>query len=79
MMNLFAGSKWVAIAVVVLAVGLTSYFVIQYIQEGEQDKITIEIQGETNEKRKEIRDAISNSPGGSDSDSLQYFRDRQGD
>lgn len=80
MMNLGAGLKWAAIAAIVLAVGWTSFSVIQSVRERERDKITIELQEETNKLRKEIRDAVnSGSPDGDDADSLQYLRDRQGD
>lgn len=83
-MGLFrsAGIKWAAIAVLVLAVGLSTYYVIQWYQQAVEDKITIEIQEQTNEKRKTIKDAIRVAPSADPndaSDSLQYLRDRQSD
>lgn len=81
-MFLFAGGrKWIAIAVVVLVVGLTSYYVIRSIQQATEDKITIELQDNTNTKRQEIRDAVrerrSAPPSGPDASwGLRYFQSR---
>lgn len=77
------GSRWTAIAAIVLAVGLISYFTIQYIQKGERDSITIELQEKTIEKRKEVRDAVNKGVGSTSrsddaADSLRFLRDRQG-
>lgn len=82
MMKLIAGNKLIVIAACVLVVGLISAYAIQFIRSAEKDKITIELQDHTNEKRKVIRDAIKTprgSTGNDASDSLQYLRERQGD
>lgn len=73
--------KW-AIAAFVLVAGWTLYSTIQYIQQVEKDKTTIEILEETQEKRDRIREIIeSNEPSdrGDSTDSLQYLKSRQGD
>lgn len=85
MMSLFAGRngvKALVIAGIVLAVGLTSWYVIRSIQQATEDKITIELQESTNTKRKEVRDAVKerrNTPSGDGSWGLRYFESRQGD
>ena len=73
--------KW-AIAASVLVAGWTLYSTIQYIQQVEKDKTTIEILEETQEKRDRIRETIENSrpsDRGDSTDSLQYLKSRQGD
>ena len=75
------GWKPILIVVGVLVVGLISYFTIQYIQESTQDKTTIEILEETNQRREGIRNEIRNSKPADRNDatdSLQYFKSRQG-
>lgn len=75
------GRKRMAIAVAVLVVGWTLYSTIQYIQQAEKDKSTIEILEETQEKRDRIRETIeSNKPSdrGDSTDSLQWLKSRQG-
>lgn len=78
MWSLFAGRKLTLVAVIALAVGLTSFFTIQYIQSAEEGKVSQEILNQQIEKRKEIDEAVSNSPVDAN-DGLQYLRDRQGD
>lgn len=78
MMNLGVGLKWAAIVALVLVVGWTSWKTIQYIQQTERDKILLEIQKQTEDSKKDIRDAIKNAPpiNGDASDSLQYLENR---
>ena len=78
MMSLIAGKNTTTIAVIVLGVGLISYFVTQYIQGAERDKIELRIKDETNEVRQKIKEAVSTPPTNRDNatDSLQYLRDR---
>lgn len=76
------GWKTWAIVASVLVVGWTSYSTIQYIQQVEKDKTTIEILEETQEKRGRIRETIeSNEPSdrGDSTNSLQWLKSRQGD
>ena len=74
------GSKWVAIAALVLAVGLISLYVIRSTVSNTEDRIekeTLELQIE---KRERIDDAVRSSPparSGDATDSLLYLRDRQ--
>lgn len=75
------GLKWVAIAVGALAVGLISWQTIRWFQQAERDKITIEIQEQTNEKRRRINDAVKIKPNTDPTDatnSLRYLLERQG-
>lgn len=79
-MKLGVGLKWAGIAAVVLAVILTFVYVIRYIQQVERDKIQIELQEETEERRKVIRDEVQRatpSDPSDASDSLRFLRDRQ--
>lgn len=74
------GSKIFNIVAIVSVVGLILYGMIQYIQQAEQDKITIDIIEETQEKEKVIKDAVKKSKPvnrNDATDSLQYLRDRQ--
>lgn len=76
------GWKTWAIVASVLVVGWTLYSTIQYIQQAEKDKTTIEILEETQEKRESIRETIeSNKPSdrGDSTNSLQWLKSRQGD
>lgn len=76
------GWKTWAIAASVLVAGWTLYSTIQYIQQVEKDKTTIEILEETQEKGDRIRETIENSrpsDRGDSTDSLQYLKSRQGD
>lgn len=75
------GLKLAAIAVLVLGVGWISYTMIQSGRTYERQKITIELQEKTNERKEIIRETIiDNRPvDNSDAtDSLQFLRDRQG-
>jgi type VI protein secretion system component VasK len=76
------GWKIWAIVASVLVVGWTLYSTIQFIQQVEKDKITIEILEGTQEKRDRIRETIeSNKPSdrGDATNSLQWLKSRQGD
>lgn len=70
--------KTTGIVVVALAVILTLFATIQYIRQAERDKITVEIQEETDEKREAIREAVRPNPRSTVADELRYLRDRQG-
>lgn len=79
MMNLGAGLKWGAIAVIVLGVGLTSYYVIQSVKATERTKITLELEKKTEEKHDDIRNAITKSKPVDNNDastSLRYLESR---
>lgn len=69
--------KTTGIVVTALVAILTLYATIQYIQSAERDKITVEIQEETNEKREKIREAVRPNPRSTVADELRYLRDRQ--
>lgn len=74
----FLNKRRITVAVIALGVILTSIITIQSIRSAERDKITIELQEETNERRDAIREAVRPSPRGPDaSDELRYLRDRQ--
>lgn len=80
MLSLITKPHLIITTIALAVVGFGVFFFISNVQESEQDKITIELQDETNDKRKEIRETLRESrPVNRDdaSDSLQYFRDRQ--
>ena len=76
MMNLFAGSRLIILAAIVLVVISTSFSVIQYIQGREKDRILLEIQNTQVDKRKQIDEAIISAPRTA-TDSLLYLESRR--
>lgn len=70
--------KTTGIAVVALVVISTLFATIQYIRQAERDKITVEIQEETDAKEEAIREAVRPNPRSTVADELRYLRDRQG-
>lgn len=70
-------SYWKPILMVGMATGVITliYIGVQTIKKGEIDRITIELQDKTTEKRRKINEAISTSPSNVD-DSLQYLKSR---
>lgn len=69
------GLKWIAIAIVALVVGFTSWKTIQYFQQAEEGKITIQLQEKQIEKSKQISEAIKNAPSEVE-EALDYLRNR---
>ena len=79
-MKLGAGLKWTGIAALVLGVISILYFGTQFIQESERDKIQIELQEKTDERRDTIREEVERAtpvdPGDA-TDSLRFLEERQ--
>jgi len=74
----FVGSKWMLPVVLVLAVGLISFSLIQYGKNTqEQENLNQQLQDNI-ETRERIDDAIRNSPDDPNA-ALEFLRDRQSD
>lgn len=79
MLALAGNRKIILIAAIALAVGLISLYMIRSIQQATEDKITIELQENTNTKREVIRDAVRRNSASSDTDDawgLRYLQSR---